>query len=332
MTNLEELLNEAPSAPPCGPEMTYAADFLALEQLARGKAEQQYGDTIIPAEDPDWQSVESSALHLLVQSKDMRIAGLLCRSWTNTEGLIGLARGLELIGALLAKYWDDIHPLPEDGDYFMRMNAVAMLNDVTGLLRELRQTDFIASNFGHFTVRDAEALARGQRAESNPQLTMDQLRLGMAHAMEQEHPLLVAVPKAKAALEQLVRLCDDKLPHHQRPDMGNIQSLVALLHSLLPKSEQAVAASTGPDSGPDVVANTEPALGLEIRSREDAIKQLVKIAEFLEYTEPTNPASLLIRRSAKLMGMSFIDLLRELAPQSLQQIELITGVQPEQTS
>lgn len=332
MKNLEELLNEAPSAPPCGPEMTYAADFLALEQLSRGKAEQQYGDTIIPAEDPDWQSVESSALHLLVQSKDMRIAGLLCRSWTNIEGLIGLARGLELIGALLAKYWDDIHPLPEDGDYFMRMNAVAMLNDVTGLLRELRQTEFLASNFGHFTVRDAEALARGQRAESNPQLTMDQLRLGMAHAMEQQHPLLVAVPKAKEALEQLLRLCDDKLPHHQRPDMGNIQSLVALLYSLLPKSEQAVAASTGPDSGPDAVANNEPALGLEIRSREDAIKQLVKIAEFLEYTEPTNPASLLIRRSAKLMGMSFIDLLRELAPQSLQQIELITGVQPEQTS
>ena len=72
--------------------------------------------------------------------------------------------------------------------------------------------------------------------------------------------------------------------------------------------------------------------GQEIKTREDAIRQLVKIAEFLESTEPTNPASLLIRRSAKLMGMSFIDLLRELAPQSLQQIELITGVQPEQTS
>jgi len=332
MKNLDELLNEAPSAPPCGPEMTYAAEFLALEQLALGKVEQQYGDTIIPAEDPDWQSVESNALQLLVQSKDMRIAGLLCRSWTNTEGLIGLARGLELMGALLAKYWDDIHPLPEDGDYFMRMNAVAMLNDVTGLLRELRQTEFLASNFGHFTVRDAEVLARGQRAESNAQLTMDQLRLGMAHAAEQGHALLVAVPRAKEALEQLVRLCDDKLPHHQRPDMGNIQSLVALLHSLLPKSEQAAAVSKGPGDGPDVVVTAAPAIGQEIKTREDAIRQLVKIAEFLESTEPTNPASLLIRRSAKLMGMSFIDLLRELAPQSLQQIELITGVQPEQTS
>ena len=331
MTDIDELLNEAPTAQPCGPEMTYAAEFLALEQLARGKIEQQYGDTIIPAEDPDWQSVESSALQLLKQSKDMRVAGLLCRSWTNTEGFVGLACGLELMGALLEKYWDHIHPLPEDGDYFMRMNAVAMLNDVTGLLRELRQTEFLASNVGHFTVRDAEALARGQRAESNAQLTLDQLRLGLAHAREQGHPQLLAVPRAKEALEKLVRLCGEKLPHHQQPDLANIQSLATLLNALLPKEEHEVGAPADPADSPAAIT-TRPAAGLEIRSRDDAIRQLVKIAEFLESTEPTNPASLLIRRSAKLMGMSFIDILRELAPQSLQQIEVITGVQPEQTS
>lgn len=331
MTDIDELLNEAPTAQPCGPEMTYAAEFLALEQLARGKVEQQYGDTIIPAEDPDWQSVESSALQLLKQSKDMRVAGLLCRSWTNTEGFVGLACGLELMGALLEKYWDDVHPLPEDGDYFMRMNAVAMLNDVTGLLRELRQTELLASNVGHFTVRDAEALARGQRAESNAQLTLDQLRLGIAHAMEQRHPPLLAVPRAKEALEKLVRLCGEKLPHHQQPDLANIQSLTTLLNALLPKEEHEVGAPADPADSPTAIT-TQPAAGLEIRSRDDAIRQLVKIAEFLESTEPTNPASLLIRRSAKLMGMSFIDILRELAPQSLPQIEVITGVQPEQTS
>jgi len=334
MTDIDELLNEAPTAQPCGPEMTYAAEFLALEQLARGKIEQQYGDTIIPAEDPDWQSVESSALQLLKQSKDMRVAGLLCRSWTNTEGFVGLACGLELMGALLEKYWDDVHPLPEDGDYFMRMNAVAMLNDVTGLLRELRQTELLASNVGHFTVRDAEALARGQRAESNAQLTLDQLRLGIAHAMEQGHPSLLAVPRAKEALEKLVRLCGEKLPHHQQPDLANIQSLTTLLNAQLPKEKPGAEVPVDPaDTAESPVASTTmPVAGLEVRNRQDAIKQLVKIAEFLESTEPTNPASLLIRRSAKLMGMSFIDILRELAPQSLQQIEVITGVQPEQTS
>lgn len=305
--------------------MTYAAEFLALEQAARGKLEQQYGDTIIPAEDPDWQAVESGAVQLLQQSKDMRIAGLLCRSWTNTSGVMGLARGLELMAALLERYWEHVHPLAEDDDYFMRMNAVSILNDVAGLLRELRQTEFVKSTFGTFTVRDAEVLARGQRAESNGQLTVEQLRLGIEDATKRADPRLMAVPSAVASLGRIARVCTEKLAHHQHPDLGNIQSLVGLLSELLPKNHAAM--DEPEEVGEPSLENNpgRPASSLEIKTRDDAIKLLIKIAEFLESTEPTNPASLLIRRSARLMGMGFIDILRELAPQSLQQIEVITG-------
>lgn len=329
MTDIDELLSEVPSSPPCGPEMTYAPEFLALEQTARGKLEQQYGDTIIPAEEPDWQAVESSALQLLRQSKDMRIAGLLCRSWTNTAGFVGLARGLGLIAALLDQHWEHIHPLPEDDDYFMRMNAISILNDVAGLLRELRQTEFVRSTFGTFTVRDAEVLARGQRAESNPQMTVEQLRLSIEDASKRDALSLLAVPQAKASLQRIVQLCTEKLPSHQHPDLGNIQSLVGLLSGLLPKSAVAVEVSAAVEQDAGSLTAQSAVATLEIKTRDDAIKQLVKIAEFLESTEPTNPASLLIRRSARLMGMGFIDILRELAPQSLQQIEVITGTQPE---
>lgn len=332
MTNIDELLHPATSSPPCGPEMTYAPEFLALEQAARGKLEQQYGDTIIPAEDPDWQAVENSAAQLLRQSKDMRIAGLLCRSWTNTAGLHGLAQGLALMAALLEQYWDHLHPMAEDDDYFMRMNAIAILNDVAGLLRELRQTEFVRSTFGNFTVRDAEVLARGQRAESNPQLTTEQLRLGMDDALKRDDPRLTALPQAKASLQKIAQLCADKLPSHQHPDLGNIQALIALLADLVPQRGATTdALEPTQEAGTPTAHSIHRAESAEIRTRDDAIRQLVKIAEFLESTEPTNPASLLIRRSARLMGMGFIDILRELAPQSLQQIEVITGTQTDGT-
>lgn len=332
MTNIDELLNPATSSPPCGPEMTYAPEFLALEQAAQGKLEQQYGDTIIPAEEPDWQAVEKSAAQLLCQSKDMRIAGLLCRSWTNTAGLDGLAQGLALMAALLERYWDHVHPMAEDDDYFMRMNAVAILNDVAGLLRELRQTEFVRSTFGNFTVRDAEVLARGQRAESNPQLTLEQLRLGMDDALKRDDARLAALPQAKASLWKISQLCADKLPSHQHPDLGNIQALIALLTDLVPKRGATTdALDPAQEADAPTAQSIQRAESAEIRTRDDAIRQLVKIAEFLESTEPTNPASLLIRRSARLMGMGFIDILRELAPQSLQQIEVITGTQTDGT-
>lgn len=51
----------------------------------------------------------------------------------------------------------------------------------------------------------------------------------------------------------------------------------------------------------------------------------MRVAEFLENSEPTNPAPLLIRRSVRLMQMGFIDIVRELSPESIAQIENITG-------
>ena len=45
---------------PGGPNLEFDPDFGALERAAQGKPEQQYGDTIIPAEEPDWKDVEAS--------------------------------------------------------------------------------------------------------------------------------------------------------------------------------------------------------------------------------------------------------------------------------
>ena len=42
------------------------------------------------------------------------------------------------------------------------------------------------------------------------------------------------------------------------------------------------------------------------------------VCEYLERTEPTNPAQLLLRRARKLVNKNFVELVRELAPESLE--------------
>jgi type VI secretion system protein ImpA len=49
----EALLAPVSDDAPSGPDLTYDPDFLALEQAAQDKTEQQFGDTVIPAEEPD---------------------------------------------------------------------------------------------------------------------------------------------------------------------------------------------------------------------------------------------------------------------------------------
>ena len=42
---------------------------------------------------------------------------------------------------LLEQFWDTLHPLPDDGDAYARMNALAVLREHdNGLLGDLRQS------------------------------------------------------------------------------------------------------------------------------------------------------------------------------------------------
>lgn len=331
MTHIDEFLAEVASEPPCGPDLTYDADFLALENAARGKNEQQFGNTVIPAEPPEWREVEKRASALLSRSKDIRVAVALCRAWVNLKGLPGLAAGVSLVSGLLERHWEHVHPLAEDGDYFMRMNAVSSLNELAGLIRDLRQADFLrSSSAGVVSVRDAEALARGNVVEGGNQMSVGQLRSAVADAWRQENENLRATVAASDALAGVIELCASKLPGSQRPETENLRGLLAALRELLPPSLEG---GDAPSDAADAEAGTAKGEGQAstggqpgvLRNREDAIAQLLTIAAFVERTEPTNPAPLLIRRAVRLMRMGFIDILRELSPDSVNQVENITG-------
>jgi type VI secretion system protein ImpA len=59
------------------------------------------------------------------------------------------------------------------------------------------------------------------------------------------------------------------------------------------------------------------------------VRTLGSVCEWIERHEPSNPAPLLIRRAQRLMSKSFIDLVRDLAPDGLTQLERIAGVAAE---
>ncbi len=339
MIDNEALLEPTADTPPCGQDLTYDAEFIALESAASGKPEQQFGETVIPAEPPDWRDVERRASALLVRTKDARVAALLCRALTNTQGVRGMSAGIQLMAGLFARYWEDLHPLPEDGDHFMRMNAVASLNDVTGQLRELRQQDFVRLPAGTISVRDAEAVARGNTGEGGTRISLDQLRVALAQAWQQGDESLRAWNAACEALRSLQTTFRDRLGASQLPDMDQLQPLLVALNDLVPHApvgvadagaaavEEGAEALDGGTAG-TVAGQGAPAAPVQprgLRTRDDAMAQLLEVAAFLERTEPTNPAPLLIRRAAKLMGLSFIDILRELSPDSVAQVETITG-------
>ena len=118
----------------------------------------------------------------------------------------------------------------------------------------------------------------------------------------------------------------------------DFKPLIGSLYTLSQIVTRAAAAAAGSDGasmeGGAVPGSAEGGGAMNtsgaIRSRRDVVLLLDKICEFLDRTEPSNPAPLLLQRAKRLMEMNFIDLLKELAPDGLPQARNVTGVRDEE--
>lgn len=338
MTNeLDALLAQTEQEPPCGPDLEYDPAFLELEQAARGKPEQQFGETVIAAEEPAWADVGRRARALLSRTKDVRVAVLLARALVHSEGVTGLSAGLQLIQELLERFWDDIHPRldpDDDNDPTMRLNALVPLADPETMLRDVRNAWFISSKVhGRISVRDVEvALGKAPPKAGAQSFTEDQVEAILAEVASEDESLVQSVTDASQAAKSLYRLLVDKVGSSRATDLA---PLSAILGSLEQVCASVVAASMQEDAAVQEDAAAEGAapaakpISGEIRSRQDAIMMLDKVCTYLERNEPTNPAPLLIRRAKRLMTKNFVDILKDLAPDSVSQVEKIAGLDQE---
>lgn len=327
----ETLLKEIKQEPPCGPNLEYAPEFIALEQAASGKPERQIGDRITPAEPPDWEEVKRQAEALFSRTRDLRVAVLLARALTRIDDLAGLRAGLKLIFTLLDRNWDDVHPRldPEDGDPTVRLNALAALADSDGLLRDARQAFIVRpGRHGRVSVREM-LVAAGKLPAAAGETAPGQTQVeAIVRAAAAENIAPIAAVRESAELVRAIhRLLSDKVGSDRVPDLRP-------LTDTLGAAAQFCSRFQNPDQPPDVSsggaeeARPPTALGA-IGSREDAIRALDAVCEFFERAEPANPAPLLIRRAQRLIKKSFVEIIEDLAPESLGQIRNIAGIQKE---
>ena len=76
------------------------------------------------------------------------------------------------------------------------------------------------------------------------------------------------------------------------------------------------------------VSRSKIALG-SVTSREEALRAIDMVCDFLDRTEPTNRAQLFLRRARRLINHSFLQLIKELAPDALNQAAHLMGVDPD---
>jgi type VI secretion system protein ImpA len=323
---LEDLLQPLQDDAPCGPELDYDAEFIALERLLEGTPERQYGDTIIAAEGPDFAQVLQQSLSLLKRSRDLRLLVTTARASMRTRGPTGLLEGLRLIEGLLEQRWDELHPRLEiDGEHdpLPRANALAALAASEGLLGDLRSARLQTRLMGVLELAELERAAAGRDDAS---LTRGQLKQLLTDERIAGNPELAAFAELGPLLRRIDALLRTRLGVENAPDF---KPLLTLLDAVTPAVETtAVEGEPGDASEPghEVVGGHVNGGLPALRTREDAMALLEAVCQFLERHEPANPAPLLIRRARSLIGQDFLSILRELAPDGVAQAEHLAGL------
>jgi type VI secretion system protein ImpA len=342
--NISDLLQEVSAEEPCGVNLEYDPDFLVLEQAIKGKPEVQYGNSVTPEEPPDWKQVMSLALELIQRSRDLRIALPLSRSLLKLQGFPGFSAGLSLTEQLLEQRWDSVHPQldPDDGfDPMSRINTLSALCESSTVLRDVREAWLVTSKAcGRFSLRDID-IATG---EMEMPTGGEKVSLSVIDAaFKDTDPSILqttysALDQAYKSIGQIDNILTKKIGASQSLDLSMLSKMLKRAcdfvgSKMAPEPGMQRLEASIPDVGAGEINKTQAAKAVisgEIRSRDDVIRTLEKICAYYEQHEPSSPIPLLLMRALRLVDKSFIEIIQDMAPDSLAQIHNISGIQAQE--
>jgi len=325
-------------ASPCGDDLEYDPAFTALQAASQGKPEQQFGDTVIPAVEPDWPQVADQAQALLRRTQDVRPAVLLLRAATRQQGLAGFGLGIALLSGLLDRHWDGIHPMldaDDDNDPTMRLNALAPLADDAMVVRDLYDALIgNARSVGPIRVRDVAVARNALAAVGEGGYSAAQVQGALEEIFAQDPAVAESLRGVAPAVTRLQTLLNDRSGRSDAVDFSRLRGIGVVLQQAalaaggapMAQAPEAAgdAAPAAHEDGSAPAARPHPVRG-EITTRQDALQMLDRVIHYLEQAEPGNPAPLLIARAKKLIGVSFLDIIANLAPDAINTIENVTG-------
>ena len=173
---------------------------------------------------------------------------------------------------------------------------------------------------------DAEiALGKLPACEGSEPVSLAQIQTVIGAVAAEDPDCVGRIGETLAAAKALSESLADKVGSERAPDF---KPLLATLHAVQQVCPlvQAVAATEGEPAKAGAVAGEARPISGDIRSRQDALLMIDKIVAYFERNEPTNPAPLLLKRAKRLINMSFVDIIKDMVPESMQQIETIAGL------
>lgn len=331
MLNIDKLLVPISADQPCGEDLAFSPEFDAINRARQADDPSiEQGAWVTTLKEADWKFVSRRCAELIeTRSKDLQLAVWLAEAGTRTGGLAGLAEGLRLLAALCERYWEGVHPLPDEDGHERRIGNLAWIAArIAPLVKEVPVADGVSMMAWEAArARGAEAVAELEAARAKAPVAARQA-------------LAAGAEDCLAALAELERVVDGRLGA-DGPSFGAgraaLRDFADLAAPPAAQSMPAVQPVVGTSSMPVVIASGGPVRvqGMAnegpLQSREQALAQLRGVAEFFRRTEPHSPVAYLAEKAARWGEQPLHAWLRSVIKDdaSLARLEELLGIEEE---
>jgi len=325
--DIESLTEPLSGEAPCG------VDLEDTQLLAGFDAYRLFGnDTPLPA-DTEWREIRDKSIEALGQSHDIRLLAHLAAAVVRIDGLIPFCQVVAVADRWLSDHWDQVFPRVDE-DALLRKNALNGFADRMAIVDAVRRAPVVSHRqLGSFCLRDLD-LAMGQltptEADTNTPNSAQIEATLTATPPEQLKELSVAVDTAMGALRNVIATMQTRGGFESAPDFDPLLKPLSRLGKLLADHMPGEAAGEGA-AGETAEGGAAMSSGAvtDIRTRQDAVRAIDAIAAFFRSHEPSSPVPIFLERAKRLVSKSFMEVLEDIAPDSLSQARMIGGIKDE---
>ncbi len=318
--NFENLTSPLDPDSPSGPDLDDEYD-------------QAYHEFVRLVQSEEWSEAKELGLELHERTRDLRLGVNFAHVLLALDGLAGFADGIECVRRCVEELWESVHPQldgelpPRRTNDLMSLGVVAGSQSANPIHDRLRRTPFVSTrSVGSFSYRDfliasgELAAAANEEDEGKEVPTISLINAAVQEADREElAETAAALARIVADTEAITEKFRQEVGADSAPDLTSLSALATGIRQILADMGAIDEADTQESAPVEAGSSAPPApVPGQINSRQDAVRALEKVGEYFEKNEPSSPVSLLINRAKRLISMNFMDVLRDLSPDSLQ--------------
>jgi len=345
----EKLFEPVDTAEPCGPDLDELGDDDYLNYVlpaedrlpARFTEGQFYGSASSEPFDRtaiDLKTEVGNIAALLERSRDLRLLTLEARFQVVAGQFAGFAESIQAIAGLIGQYWETVHPVGQDGDFTLRQNTLASLEDRVKVMLPLHFATLVRDkrlgqlSYRHYAVATGVAQPRGDETPLPPESIV--AALGSDDNRQAVASVHAALVSATEGLNVIRNSFIEQAGYDYAPSFDGLAAALGEITGLIETAQPALARAAAPaeeDAGttepsadgaetagaPAVGAG--PASAVQVGSQKEAAAALRVAEEYFAACEPSAPALILVRQARLLIGQPLVAALEALAPQAAEQ-------------